>query len=283
VPGTRYSPAQAYPAAQTPPSLLGLLRNPHHAAARRLARRRCALEAVEKLVTGSYDVTPKRSASSRSSGLTRDPDSWIRSRATARATRWDRVCSGVSSSAGCSLRYGELAALQRDDIDITAGILTVRRSVAELARGPLVTGPTKSVAGRRSLTIPDFLLTDVKAHLDEFVAAGPDALILTGVKGAQLRRSNFTPVWRKATETAGLAGFHFHDLRHTGNTLAGEAGASLRELMDRMGHSTTRAALIYQHRTSARDKAIADAISKLARDEHPRSGTQRARREKNDK
>jgi integrase len=183
----------------------------------------------------------------------------------------------------CSLRYGELAALQRDDIDITAGILTVRRSVAELARGPLVTGPTKSAAGRRSLTIPDFLLTDVKAHLDEFVAAGPDALILTGVKGAQLRRSNFTPVWRKATETAGLAGFHFHDLRHTGNTLAGEAGASLRELMDRMGHSTTRAALIYQHRTAARDKAIADAISKLARDEHPRSGTQRARREKNDK
>jgi len=27
--------------------------------------------------------------------------------------------------------------------------------------------------------------------------------------------------------------------------------------MDRMGHSTTRAALIYQHRTSLRDKMIA--------------------------
>jgi integrase len=90
-------------------------------------------------------------------------------------------------------------------------------------------------------------------------------------------------VWRKATETAGLTGFHFHDLRHTGNTLAGEVVASLRELMDRMGHSTTRAALIYQHRTSARDKKIADAISKLTRAEHPRSGTQRARREETGK
>jgi len=50
-----------------------------------------------------------------------------------------------------------------------------------------------------------------------------------------------------------MTGIHFHDLRHSGNTLAGEAGASLRELMDRMGHSTTRAALIYQHRTSLRD------------------------------
>lgn len=183
----------------------------------------------------------------------------------------------------CSLRYGELAALQRDDIDIAAGTLTIRRSVVELAKGPLVTGPPKSAAGRRVLTIPGFLLTDVKAHLDEFVTDRHDALILTGVKGAQLRRSNFTDVWRKATAAAGLEGFHFHDLRHTGNTLAGEAGASLRELMDRMGHSTTRAALIYQHRTSARDKKIADEISKRAKAERPRSGTRRARRKKKGK
>jgi integrase len=47
---------------------------------------------------------------------------------------------------------------------------------------------------------------------------------------------------------------HVHDLRHTGNTLVGEAGASLRELMDRVGPSSTHAALIYQHRTSLRDK-----------------------------
>jgi hypothetical protein len=53
--------------------------------------------------------------------------------------------------------------------------------------------------------------------------------------------------------------------------------------MDRMGHGTMRAALIYQHRTSARDKKIADAISKLTRAEHPLTGTQRARRKENDK
>lgn len=47
--------------------------------------------------------------------------------------------------------------------------------------------------------------------------------------------------------------------------------------MDRMGHSTTRTALIYQHRTSLRDKMIADAISRRAEAERPQSGTQRAR------
>jgi hypothetical protein len=66
----------------------------------------------------------------------------------------------------------------------------------------------------------------------------------------------------------------------TGNTLASEAGATLRELMDRMGHASTRAALIYQHRTAHRDKLIADEISKRAEAELKRSGTQRARGKK---
>jgi integrase len=89
-----------------------------------------------------------------------------------------------------------------------------------------------------------------------------------------------TWAWNKATAAAGLSGFHFHDLRHTGNVLASEAGATLRELMDRMGHATTRAALIYQHRSTQRDKIIADEISKRAQAELTRSGTQRARSKK---
>lgn len=66
--------------------------------------------------------------------------------------------------------------------------------------------------------------------------------------------------------TAGVtAELHFHDLRHTGNTLASTAGASTRELMTRMGHSSSRAALIYQHMTSDRDRAIADRLGAVIR------------------
>jgi hypothetical protein len=122
------------------------------------------------------------------------------------------------------------------------------------------------------------------SHLQDFTASGEDVLIFTGPKNAQLRRSNFSKAWRDATKAANLTDFHFHDLRHAGNTLAGAAGASLRELMERMGHSTTRAALIYQHRTSERDKLIADAMGKLAKAELRQrgrpSGTQRARKGK---
>jgi integrase len=184
----------------------------------------------------------------------------------------------------CSLRWGELAALRRRHIDLASGTVHVEVSVAELTDGSLVTGPPKSLAGKRVVSIPAFLLADIRPHLNDFTLPGDDALVFTGPKNAPLRRSNFTRAWRDATKTAGLVGFHFHDLRHTGNTIAGAAGASLRELMERMGHSTTRAALIYQHRTSERDKLIADAMGKLAeaelRQSKGRSGTQRARKRK---
>ena len=62
--------------------------------------------------------------------------------------------------------------------------------------------------------------------------------------------------------SVGLSGFHFHDLRHTGNTLAAASGASTRELMHRMGHATMRAVLIYQHATSERDREIASAMNR---------------------
>ncbi|MFY1618598.1 tyrosine-type recombinase/integrase [Micromonospora sp. WMMD736] len=87
--------------------------------------------------------------------------------------------------------------------------------------------------------------------------------IFTGAKGATLRRSNFQTAckWRESVAAAGLPGFHFHDLRHTGNTLAFRTGASLADLMARMGHASTRAAMIYQHTAGERDEHIADALS----------------------
>ena len=74
-------------------------------------------------------------------------------------------------------------------------------------------------------------------------------------------------MWRPALAEAGLSATHFHDLRHTGNTLTAMTGASLRELMDRMGHSSARAALIYLHGSDARQRVIADGLSKLVEGE----------------
>jgi integrase len=76
-----------------------------------------------------------------------------------------------------------------------------------------------------------------------------------------MRRGTLQRAWYRARRAVGLPDFHFHDLRHTGNTLAAAAGASTKELMSRMGHASARAALIYQHAVRERDIAIAGALS----------------------
>jgi integrase len=69
----------------------------------------------------------------------------------------------------------------------------------------------------------------------------------------------------------GVEELRFHDLRHTGTTLAAATGASTKELMVRMGHASPRAALIYQHATQERDRVIADALSDLIARSSPTS------------
>jgi integrase len=98
----------------------------------------------------------------------------------------------------------------------------------------------------------------VQWHLDRFVRRPADARVFGGPKGGLLRGSNFRRLWIKALHDAGVPTVHFHDLRHTGNTVAASTVASTRELMIRMGHSSTRATLIYQHATDERDRQIAD-------------------------
>jgi len=89
------------------------------------------------------------------------------------------------------------------------------------------------------------------------------ALVFTGQLGGVLRRGNFRRAsgWAAAVAKLGVPGLHFHDLRHTGNTLAAP-GTSLADLKARMGHDSARAAMIYQHATAAADHAIATALDR---------------------
>jgi len=105
------------------------------------------------------------------------------------------------------------------------------------------------------------ILPDVLSHLASFTLPGAAALLFTSPTGKLLRHPNFRRgVWLPALAASGLD-VHFHDLRHTGNVLVAEAGANLRELMERMGHSTSRAALVYLHSTSDRRHRLADAVA----------------------
>ncbi|MFI6583201.1 tyrosine recombinase XerC [Embleya sp. NPDC050493] len=149
-----------------------------------------------------------------------------------------------------SLRWGELAALRRDHVDLDTGTIRIDVSAIEMSNGQRVTGPPKSAAGKRTVTIPAPILLDLRRHVEWFAEKEPGGLLFVGPKGAALRRCNFSRVWRRGTRHLGVSDLHFHDLRHTGNVLAAETGATFRELMDRTSH----AALIYSMLAPAETK-----------------------------
>jgi integrase len=166
----------------------------------------------------------------------------------------------------CGLRLGELLALTRSDIDLPNGVVHVSKAAAELKSGERVVGPPKTAAGIRKVALPPHVLPAVEAHLKAFTGPELDDLVFVGTKGQAVRRASLYTAWQVAVKQAGLEGTRFHDLRHTGATLAAMTGASTKELMARLGHASSVAALRYQHATEARDVAIALALSDLARD-----------------
>ncbi|MGW6584821.1 tyrosine-type recombinase/integrase [Streptomyces globisporus] len=164
------------------------------------------------------------------------------------------------------LRPEEQAELRRKDVDLDDLTVRVRKAAPELTTGKRAEGPTKSEAGKRLVVLPAFLRKDLRRHLDWYAEKGPDGLLFVGEKGKPFRRSTFGRKWRKARATVGLPeNFRFYDLRHTGHTLTTRSGATLKDTMVRAGQSTERAALIYQHSDTDRQREVAAGLDQLVR------------------
>jgi integrase len=176
----------------------------------------------------------------------------------------DRYRLMVLLACWCALRFGELTELRRGDIDLKNGRVNVQRGVTWVDGRPIV-GPPKSAAGIRAVAIPPHLLPVVRQHLNDHAGWGRDGLLFPApVSGHQLSSGGFHKTWDEARIAAGRPDLRFHDLRHTGAVLAAQSGATLAELMGRLGHSTATMAIRYQHIAADRDQEIARRLSAMA-------------------
>jgi integrase len=185
----------------------------------------------------------------------------------------DRYRALILVTTFACLRWGEVAALQRQDIDTETGVVRVRQAVTEVRGVGLMIGPPKSRAGLRTVSVPTSILPVIRRHLARYVGDAPDAIVFTGPGGNLIWRGGFNKLtrWSETVEKIGVPGLHFHDLRHSGNTFAARTGASTRELMARMGHDSTAAAIIYQHATAEADLAIAKAVNAAVKAQHKKT------------
>lgn len=169
----------------------------------------------------------------------------------------------VLLAAWCALRFGELTELRRGDLDLSQEVVRVERAVVRTEDGFQVTTP-KSEAGVRDVAIPPHLLPMLETHLSKFVGEENDSLLFPAAHGGHLAPATLYRRFYTARSKAKRDDLRWHDLRHSGAVLAAATGATLAELMARLGHSTPAAAMRYQHRAQGRDREIAALLSKLA-------------------
>lgn len=175
----------------------------------------------------------------------------------------ERLRALVRVAAWCGLRRGELLELRRRDVEPDGSVVHVRRAVVFLD-GVATVGTPKSSAGVRDVTVPPHIRTALCAHLDEYVGKGKDAFVFPATDGGRLDEWTLRYHIETATKKIGRPDFRLHDLRHQGAVLAAQAGATTKELMARLGHSSPDMALRYQHVAAGRDEVIAERLSQLA-------------------
>ena len=180
----------------------------------------------------------------------------------------ERLRLAVPLASWCALRFGELIELRRGDVDLGGEVLQIQRAAVKVVGTPggHIVGEPKSQAGIRDVCIPPHLLEMISDHLAKHVGPQQEALLFPSTPGGthHLSLSAMYRAWDKARTEVGRSDLRFHDLRHSGAVLAAATGASLAELMARLGHSSPRAAMRYQHATRTRAAEIASLLSKLA-------------------
>jgi integrase len=164
----------------------------------------------------------------------------------------------------CGLRRGELFALTRADVAPDCSVLRIEKAVTRREQQDIC-GPTKTRESKRTVTVPTHLRPAIAEHLQEHVATAKTALLFPDpATGSFYTEGRFRGPFFAARAAIGHDDLHFHDLRHFGGVMAAVAGATTKEVMDRLGHTTSTAAMRYQHVAAGRADALAERLSALA-------------------
>ncbi|WOC14303.1 tyrosine-type recombinase/integrase [Gordonia sp. MP11Mi] len=164
----------------------------------------------------------------------------------------ERYKALVVVAAAGGLRYGECLALTTDDMlverddkgDVDCVRLVVDDAVVEGAGIPRESGEVKTEAGVRGISI---FGRDAQIIAEHVANLSPGVLLWTDTQGRYVSQSSVNNAWWKARKEVGCEDVTFHSLRHYQGTRYARTGATLAEIMARLGHGSVKAAMRYQH------------------------------------
>lgn len=174
----------------------------------------------------------------------------------------DRYQAAIWVAFELGLRAGEVFALQRKHVNLKARTIRVEQTLARDRTAAWFQSP-KTKSSKRTLPISEELASILRTHSARHVDLGPDALMFGTSTGQPLLSSNRSQMFARARRAAGREDLDFHDLRHTSLTEVGKIGVPDKVLQKRGGHSTMKAASVYQHTEAAAQVSVSAAMGEL--------------------
>lgn len=162
------------------------------------------------------------------------------------------------------LRIGEALALTRGSFNSKTGVIHVGARIYRLSQGRIDLDTPKTERGIRDIVLPESVSEQLNDHIRHFVKPGPDSLIFEANKGGYLSSSTFREVFITARERAEVRpAIYVHSLRSFAATIAAQQGATLKELMDILGHNSPEVAMRYQRNTNDRKRDVASKLNEV--------------------
>ncbi|MGI6035690.1 MAG: site-specific integrase [Limnochordia bacterium] len=190
------------------------------------------------------------------------------------AAQDDRLFPAFLLAATTGLRRGELLGLCWDSVGLENAIIIVQRQLLVLDGKPVLEDTTKSERGRRSVTLTDDAVSELKAHrkrqAEERLALGEayqnKDLVFCQEDGTFIDPRNFTKRFQRILKEAGLPKVRLHDLRHTHASLLLARDVHPKIVQERLGHSSISMTLdLYSHLAPGLQEAAAATLNGLLR------------------
>lgn len=160
----------------------------------------------------------------------------------------------VATASGLGLRPGEVYGLRVGDVDFLRKVARIEQQI-QPDEG---VAPLKNASAYRTIPVPDRVIKALAAHLQAYPSKG---LVFTHEDGSALDDHSFKHTWRLARRRARLGAVRLHDLRHFYASVLIGAGRSVKEVSERLGHSSAAMTLdVYSHLWPKDDDGTRGAI-----------------------